>query len=83
MAELKQNVVKLQKHCDRLKRSTWIRDVMGDCDVETLKGNLDAVVEATVSDSKWCSVIGSALEQVALMLLLDKCNTEVKFSDGR
>uniref|UniRef100_A0AAF5PPN5 FANCI helical domain-containing protein n=1 Tax=Wuchereria bancrofti TaxID=6293 RepID=A0AAF5PPN5_WUCBA len=83
MAELKQNVVKLQKHCDRLKRSAWIRDVMGDCDVEILKGNLDAVVEAAVSDTKWCSVIGNTLEQVALMLLLDKCNTEIKFLDGR
>ncbi|VDK61098.1 unnamed protein product [Onchocerca ochengi] len=83
MAELKQNIVKLQKHCNRLKRSAWIRDVMGDCDVETLKGNLDAVVEAAVSDIKWCSVIGSALEQVAFMLLLNKCSTEVKFSDGR
>ncbi|KAK6101741.1 FANCI helical domain 2 family protein [Brugia pahangi] len=83
MAELKQNVVKLQKHCDRLKRSAWIRDVMGDCDVEILKGNLDAIVEAAVSDTKWYSVIGNTLEQVALMLLLDKCNTEIKFSDGR
>ncbi|OZC09576.1 hypothetical protein X798_03269 [Onchocerca flexuosa] len=83
MAELKQNIVKLQKHCNQLKRSAWIRDVMGNCDVETLKGNLDAVVEAAVSDVKWCSVIGSALEQVAFILLLDKCNTEVKFSDGR
>ncbi|VBB28456.1 unnamed protein product [Acanthocheilonema viteae] len=83
MAELKQNVMKLQKHCDRLKRSAWIRDVMGDCDVETLKCNLDAVVEVAVNDTKWCSVIGSALEQVALMLLLDKCNAEIKISDGR
>lgn len=83
MAELKQNVVRLQKHCDRLKRSAWIRDVMGNCDVEILKGNLDAVVEVAVSDTKWCSIIGDALEQVALMLLLDKCNTEIKISDGR
>uniref|UniRef100_A0A1I7VTC7 FANCI_HD2 domain-containing protein n=1 Tax=Loa loa TaxID=7209 RepID=A0A1I7VTC7_LOALO len=83
MAELKQNIVKLQKHCNRLKRSSWIRDVMGDCDVETLKGNLDAIVEAAVSDTKWYSIIGSTLEQVALMLLLDKCNNEIKFSDGR
>nr|CRZ25577.1 Bm6138 [Brugia malayi] len=83
MAELKQNVVKLQKYCDRLKRSAWIRDVMGDCDVGILKGNLDAIVEAAVSDTKWYSVIGNTLEQVALMLLLDKCNTEIKFSDGR
>ncbi|CAG9537085.1 unnamed protein product [Cercopithifilaria johnstoni] len=83
MAELKQNVVKLQKHCDGLRRSAWVRDVVGDCDVETLKGNLDAVVEVAVSDTKWCSVIGSALEQVAFMLLLDKCNTEIKISNGR
>uniref|UniRef100_A0A0R3RYF4 FANCI_HD2 domain-containing protein n=1 Tax=Elaeophora elaphi TaxID=1147741 RepID=A0A0R3RYF4_9BILA len=83
MAELKWNVVKLQKYCDRLKRSAWIRDVMGDCDVETLKGNLDAVVEVAVNDTKWYPIIGNALEQVALMLLLDKCNTEIKISDGR
>lgn len=56
---------------------------MGDCDVETLKRNLDAVVEVAVTDTKWCSIIGSALEQVALMLLLDKCNTEIKILDGR
>ncbi|MCP9259408.1 hypothetical protein DINM_002355 [Dirofilaria immitis] len=83
MAELKQNVVKLQKHYNQLKRSAWIRDVMGDCDVETLKDNLDSIIEATVTDIKWCSVIGSALEQVAFMLLLDKCSSEIKFSDGR
>ncbi|VDK82801.1 unnamed protein product [Litomosoides sigmodontis] len=83
MAELKQNIVKLQKHCDRLKRSAWIRDVMDDCDVETLKRNLDAVVEVVITNTKWCSIIGNALEQVALMLLLDKCNTEIKILDGR
>lgn len=83
MAELKQNVVKIQKHCDRLKKSAWIRDVMGDCDIETLKKNLDAVVEAAVINTKWCSVIGSTLEQFSFMLLLDKNNTELKFSDGR
>ncbi|VDN02690.1 unnamed protein product [Thelazia callipaeda] len=83
VVELKYNIVKLQKHSDRLRGSAWIRDVMGDCDVEALKNNLDAVVSSLVNDSKWSSVIGDALEQIAFMLLLDKCNSDVKFSDGR
>uniref|UniRef100_A0A915PW66 FANCI helical domain-containing protein n=1 Tax=Setaria digitata TaxID=48799 RepID=A0A915PW66_9BILA len=83
MAELKKNVLKLQKYCDQLKRSGWIRDVMGECDVETLKSNLNAIIGAAVNDTKWCPIIGSALEQIAFTLLLDKSNTDIKISDGR
>ncbi|VDK70325.1 unnamed protein product, partial [Gongylonema pulchrum] len=34
MAEMKQSVLRLQKHLDRMRESIWMRDVIGDCDVQ-------------------------------------------------
>uniref|UniRef100_A0A914RN77 Uncharacterized protein n=1 Tax=Parascaris equorum TaxID=6256 RepID=A0A914RN77_PAREQ len=83
LSELKQSIVKLWRHADKLKESSWIKSAVGECDIEALKRNFDTLLNAISTDQKWSTLVGKSLLDVAFMLITDKGKVDLKITNGR
>lgn len=83
LCELKQSIVKLWRHADKLKESSWIKSAVGECDIEALKRNFDTLINAISTEQKWSTLVGRSLQDVAFMLITDKGKADLKITNGR
>ncbi|VDN59348.1 unnamed protein product [Dracunculus medinensis] len=82
LIELKKVIVILRKHGKCLEDSAWMQAVMKNCESESLRRNLELLINI-VEDIRWLPVVGEALKDIAFSIIADKSKADLRFVNGR